>query len=94
LHFAIGISKQDMATAEFIIDTQRFSIETLKQLTQTPHTLKLDSAVVDVVSKNRAFLDRKLAEPNARYYGINTGFGALCDVKISNEILNSSKRIW
>jgi histidine ammonia-lyase len=85
LHFAIGISKQDMATAEFIIDTQRFSIETLKQLTQTPHTLKLDSAVVDVVSKNRAFLDRKLAEPNARYYGINTGFGALCDVKISNE---------
>jgi histidine ammonia-lyase len=74
-----------MAIAEFIIDTQRFSIETLKQLTQTPHTLKLDNAVVDIVSKNRAFLERKLAEPNARYYGINTGFGALCDVKISNE---------
>ena len=85
MHFAIEISKQNMALAEFIIDTKRFSIETLKQLTQTPHTLKLDNAVVDIVSKNRAFLERKLAEPNARYYGINTGFGALCDVKISNE---------
>ena len=35
----------------------------------------------------RKFLEKKIAEPGARYYGINTGFGALCDVEIPNDQL-------
>lgn len=34
------------------------------------------------IISNRRFLEKKIAEPGARYYGINTGFGALCDVEI------------
>src|SRR6187399_3688240 len=35
----------------------------------------------------RDYLEKKIAEPGRRYYGINTGFGALCDVEISNDQL-------
>lgn len=31
------------------------------------------------------FLDAKMQEKDKTYYGINTGFGSLCDVKISSE---------
>ncbi len=33
----------------------------------------------------RSYLERKLNQSDARYYGINTGFGALCDIRISPE---------
>lgn len=37
------------------------------------------------ITNCRKFLDRKMQENNRTYYGINTGFGSLCNVKISND---------
>lgn len=39
------------------------------------------------ISKCRAYLDEKMASQNEPIYGINTGFGSLCNVKISNQHL-------
>lgn len=39
------------------------------------------------ITKSRAYLDQKIKESSAPVYGINTGFGALCNVKITSEKL-------
>lgn len=47
----------------------------------------LSKQAEDRINKGRAFLDEKLKIKDAVYYGINTGFGALCNTVISNEKL-------
>jgi histidine ammonia-lyase len=49
---------------------------------QPPQSIELSPEMWDSVRRNRAFLERKIQDPGQRYYGINTGFGALCDVVI------------
>lgn len=39
------------------------------------------------IEKSRIYLDKKIKENNKPIYGINTGFGSLCNVKISQENL-------
>ena len=56
----------------------------IPQLLQSKVQLSDESKAA--VLKNRAFLDKKVAEGNV-YYGINTGFGSLCNVQISNDQL-------
>ena len=49
---------------------------------QPPQPIELSPEMWERVRRNRAFLENKLQDPEQRYYGINTGFGALCDVVI------------
>ncbi len=39
------------------------------------------------IEKSRKYLDKKITESDTPVYGINTGFGALCNVKITSEKL-------
>lgn len=39
------------------------------------------------IQKSRTYLDKKISQSSSPVYGINTGFGALCNVKISPEKL-------
>jgi len=48
-------------------------------------TLYLSEEAIARIEKCRAFLDEKMQEADRTYYGINTGFGSLCNVKISRE---------
>lgn len=66
----------------FTIDTKDISLEDLKGFLQGNSSIALSDAAKKKISANRAYLEKKIAEPGARYYGINTGFGALCDVEI------------
>ncbi len=50
-------------------------------------SLELSKEVVEKVKRCRDYLDRKLVREDKPIYGINTGFGSLCDVKISKENL-------
>lgn len=47
--------------------------------------IKLDETSVANIEKCRAYLDSKMKEEGKTFYGINTGFGSLCNVKISND---------
>lgn len=49
--------------------------------------LELGRDCVDAVADCREFLDRTIAESDRAFYGINTGFGALCDLRISDSEL-------
>ncbi len=49
--------------------------------------LTIDTASLDVIQNSRDFLDKKVEENNV-YYGINTGFGALYNTKVSIDKLS------
>ena len=68
------------------ISSDVISIDTLHDIISYHKTLELsDEAKVNIV-KCRSYLDKKMAENDEPIYGINTGFGSLCNVKISNEL--------
>lgn len=46
--------------------------------------IDLDQSAVSNIQKCRQYLDQKMQDKDKTYYGINTGFGSLCNVKISS----------
>lgn len=51
-----------------------------------PEQISVSEALMQRVTANRNFLDKKLKGGDT-FYGINTGFGSLCDVRIAPEAL-------
>jgi histidine ammonia-lyase len=47
--------------------------------------IALNKTALSNILKCRDYLDKKMTDENKTYYGINTGFGSLCDVKISHD---------
>lgn len=47
--------------------------------------IELHPEALQRIQTCRDYLDRKMQEQDRTYYGINTGFGSLCNVKISNK---------
>src|SRR5690606_9369346 len=54
--------------------------------------LQLSEDAITAIEKCRAYLDEKLSRHNKPIYGINTGFGSLCDTPISNDQLEQLQR--
>ncbi len=52
-----------------------------------PSSITLPAAALERVAINRAYLDEKLKQGKV-HYGINTGFGSLCNVVVSNDELS------
>jgi histidine ammonia-lyase len=63
------------------------TLEDLRQFLAAESKIELSPSAINKIARNRSYLEKKIAEPGARYYGINTGFGALCDVEIPNHQL-------
>jgi histidine ammonia-lyase len=72
---------------KFTITSAPLTLDDIRQFLNGCDRIILDSDTLQRVQANRDFLERKLAVPHAQYYGINTGFGALCDVPIAPELL-------
>jgi hypothetical protein len=71
----------------FTITDKDVSLDDLRSFLAQPHQIALSPQAQQKIIANRKFLEKKIAVPGARYYGINTGFGALCDVEIPNDQL-------
>ncbi len=69
------------------IGSKPLRLEDLKNFLGSSAKLELGADARKKIAANRRFLEKKIAEPGARYYGINTGFGALCDVEIDRNQL-------
>src|SRR5690554_4425994 len=69
------------------IDHQFLSIERLWEQVHREGALRLSAEARDAVAISRAYLEGKVQE-DRQYYGINTGFGSLCNVKIAREELS------
>ena len=71
----------------FTITDKELTLEDLRRFLSSDMKIEISAEARKKIQGNRAFLEKKIAEPNARYYGINTGFGALCDVEIAADQL-------
>lgn len=60
------------------------SIEYLQKVGNLP--INLSAGAIGRIQDNRNYLDKKLSKGET-HYGINTGFGSLCDVRISDDQL-------
>jgi histidine ammonia-lyase len=70
------------------ISSEVLQLETLQEIIFLHKTLALSEEAKINIQKCRDYLDAKMAKEDKAIYGINTGFGSLCNVKISNENLS------
>lgn len=75
-----------MNTSHYI-SSDVFSLETLQEIISQNQKLALSEEARLNIMKCREYLDKKMESHKEPIYGINTGFGSLCNVKISNENL-------
>ena len=69
------------------ISTRPFDFQTINNLILDQKSVDISEDSILKIKECRAYLERKIADSKAPIYGINTGFGALCNVKVSNENL-------
>lgn len=70
------------------ISSDLLSIEKINEIISNGLKLELSEEAQINIEKCRKYLDEKMKAHEAPIYGINTGFGSLCNVKISNENLS------
>lgn len=70
------------------ISSEVLTLEQLQEIISQNYKLELSEEAKINIAKCREYLDKKMATQVEPIYGINTGFGSLCNVKISNENLS------
>ena len=70
-----------------IVSLKPLSLSDLRTLIFEGTKIELSTEVVQKIQECREYLDQKIATTSEPIYGINTGFGALCDVRIQSENL-------
>jgi len=70
------------------ISSEVLQLETLQEIISQHKTIALSEVAKINIHKCREYLDQKMAANDLPIYGINTGFGSLCNVKISSENLS------
>ncbi|MEY4804991.1 MAG: histidine ammonia-lyase [Bacteroidota bacterium] len=68
------------------------SIEEFEHLLSTQEPLVLGQELKERIQACRSYLDQKVAQSSQLIYGINTGFGSLCDTAISTSDLEALQR--
>ncbi|WP_299126887.1 histidine ammonia-lyase [uncultured Winogradskyella sp.] len=70
-----------------IISSEKLDIVTIYNIFKDNKKLKLSEASIASINACKTYLNEKLATNKTPMYGINTGFGSLYDVKISDKDL-------
>ena len=60
---------------------------TLQHLIEKQPAIAVAKEAQAAIEHCRTFLEQQLAEKNRPFYGINTGFGSLCNIRISEEAI-------
>lgn len=69
------------------INSRKISIYQIEKILVDGYTLALSAEAINKIRKCRTYLDKKQSQADQPMYGINTGFGSLCNVEISKEHL-------
>ena len=77
-----------MKNKHYIISQKELKIEDIKKIIDLDYKIKLSSSVEKNIIKSHDYLNKKILE-NKPIYGVNTGFGSLCNKKIDNKNLGS-----
>ena len=69
----------------YIIGKEELDLKSIRRILHEKQLLSLSESATERIQNCRQFLDDKLQDSEAMYYGINTGFGSLCNISISAE---------
>jgi histidine ammonia-lyase len=72
-----------MLSNSFIIDNNDVTIHQIKSILKIPHAINLSNESILQINNCFEYLQHKTSNSNHLYYGINTGFGFLQNVAIS-----------
>jgi len=67
-----------------LIGPDHLSLETIAAILRENHTIGLSDEARHRLRHCRSYLDDKLQHDDTLHYGINTGFGSLCNIRISD----------
>lgn len=70
------------------ISTEKLTLDEIDNILVGHQSISLSENVLSIIENCRSYLLDKLRTEDRPVYGINTGFGSLCDVKISREDLD------
>ena len=70
------------------ISSEILDLATISEITRSQKKLELSEEAILNIKKSHAYLSNKIKDNDTPIYGINTGFGSLCNVKISSENLS------
>ena len=74
------------------ISKEHLSIDLIADILKSNAKIALSESAITAIVKCRAYLDNKMANSTKPVYGINTGFGSLCDVKINTADLSQLQK--
>ena len=75
-----------------LINKNWLTLETINNIVSNNTKIELSEEATELIVKCRTYLDNKLATHDKPIYGINTGFGSLCDTEISSNDLEKLQR--
>ena len=67
---------------------EKLNIEKIAKVLFENQKLRLSKTVESKISKSRSFLEKKISKSSEKVYGVNTGFGSLCDTEIKKKDIN------
>jgi histidine ammonia-lyase len=76
----------------FTIDNQWVSLNLIESILESNSRLELGQNAIEAILKCRQYLDQKLEKNDQLIYGINTGFGSLCNTAIASDQLEALQR--
>jgi len=74
------------------LDKSTLTFQQVKNLLNYKQLISVTYAAHEAILKCREYLDKKINSSDALYYGINTGFGFLQNVKIEKEQLETLQK--
>ncbi|MDF1672144.1 MAG: histidine ammonia-lyase [Vicingaceae bacterium] len=75
-----------------LINKNWLTLETINDIISNNKKIELSEDAIALVEKCRKYLDNKLKDDHSPIYGINTGFGSLCNTEISKNDLEKLQR--
>lgn len=70
------------------ISPEKLTYPIIEEILEKRKMLVLSAESIALIEKSKAYLDRKISETEGPLYGINTGFGALCNIEVSKADLS------
>ena len=72
----------------YIITEEKITINSIFDIIDKNKKIDLSENIKNKISSSRDYLDKKISNSNKLFYGINTGFGSLCNQNISKSKLS------